>query len=447
MAKAAMDALQSLIDDPNEALGTEYKAEIDLETPIGRANFARHIAALANHGGGYLIIGFDDDLTPREPRPSLPTRDDVSRVVKRYLDPPLQCDVRTLDDAEGRTYSVVVVPSHGAVPVCASADGPQDASGRVKGITRGVHYIRKPGPESAPLLTSQEWTPLIRRCALAERSSLLGAIEVALRGGDQAPGLDAVLASWAEAASVAYYRGVEANCPDSKVATARFHFAYAIETQGEPLKMSVLADVLRRVGHELDQQVHTGWGMFQVFDGPIGPRSKTDQRLEDGDLEFLEMNLLEQDSKVGMTDLWRVAASGLASIQRGYIEDTHWWKDIPPGQVFSPNQMAMSVTELVRHASLFAREFGEATQVHFRCEWRGLKGRQLHDFHHPWMFSGHPAEDDGRRSRASATIGTLETSWAEVAAELAGPVARAFGIGHVVTPAWFTGQSAAWVRR
>ncbi len=154
MAKAAMDALQSLIDDPNEALGTEYKAEIDLETPIGRANFARHIAALANHGGGYLIIGFDDDLTPREPRPSLPTRDDVSRVVKRYLDPPLQCDVRTLDDAEGRTYSVVVVPSHGAVPVCASADGPQDASGRVKGITRGVHYIRKPGPESAPLLTS-----------------------------------------------------------------------------------------------------------------------------------------------------------------------------------------------------------------------------------------------------------------------------------------------------
>ncbi|MBB1177720.1 ATP-binding protein [Brevundimonas aurantiaca] len=447
MAEPPPDALQSLIDDPNETLGAEYKAEVELATPLGRAKLARHLAALANHGGGYLIIGFNDELKPQEPRPALPTRDDVGRVVKRYLEPPLQCDVRTLRDAGQRTYGVIVVPAHGATPVCAAADGPQDAAGRVQGITRGVHYIRKPGPESAPLLTSQEWTPLIRRCALAERSSLLGAIEVALRGSTQVTSLDAVLASWIDAASVAYSRGVEANLPDRRIATARFHFAYAIETQGDPLKLSDLSGVLRRVAHELDQQVHTGWGMFHVFDGPIGPRFKTDPRLDEGDLEFLEMNLLEQDSKVGMTDLWRVTATGLASLQRGYIEDTHWWKDIPPGQVFSPNQMAMSVTELVRHASLFAREFGEATQVHFRCEWRGLQGRRLHDFHHPWMFSGHPAAEDARRARASATVGALEASWADVAAELAGPVARAFGIGHLMTPAWFVGQSAAWLPR
>lgn len=439
------DTLQSLIDDPNETLGAEYKARGNLETSIGRAKFARHLAALANHGGGYVVIGFDNDLKPQEPRPPLPSRDDVARVVKLYLEPVFQCDVRELVDAEGRTYAVVVVPPHGPTPVCCCADGPQEG-GKVQGIARGAYYIRKPGPESAPILTPQEWTPLIRRCALAERSSLLGAIETALRGGDQTPALDTLLLDWHDAASVAYSKGADAHARGAEVATSHFHFSYAIETSGDIPKMSELAGILRRVGLVLDTEVHTGWGMFHVFDGPIAPRSKTDARLEDGELEFLEMNLLETDSKVGMTDLWRVSATGLASIQRGFIEDTHWWKDIPPGQVFSPNQMAMNVTELVRHASLLAREFGAASQVHFRCEWRGLENRQLHDFYHPWIFSGHPAADDVRKSRATATIGKLEAAWQEIAAELAGPVARAFGIGHVVTPEWFVGQSAAWNR-
>lgn len=439
------DALQSLIDDPNETLGAEYKAQGNLDAPLGRAKFARHLAALANHGGGYVIIGFTDDLKPQEPRPQLPSRDDIARVVKQYLEPVFQCDVRELVDAHGRTYAVIVVPPHGPTPVCCCADGPQD-NGKVQGISRGVYYIRKPGPESAPVLTPQEWTPLIRRCALAERSNLLGAIETALRGGDQTPALEAVLRQWDDAVAVAYSTGVEDYHPGLKAGTSHFRFSYAIETSGDLPKMSELSGILRRVGLELDTQVHTGWGMFHVFDGPIAPRSKTDARLDDGELEFLEMNLLETDSKVGMTDLWRASATGLASIQRGFIEDTHWWQDIPAGQVFSPNQMAMNVAELVRHSALLSREFGVASQVHFRCEWRGLQNRQLHDFYHPWIFVGHPAADDVRKSRATATIGMLESAWQEVAAELAGPVARAFGIGHVVTPEWFLGQSAAWKR-
>jgi len=443
------DALRFLVDDPNETLSAEYKAQVDLETPLGRAKLARHIAALANHGGGHIVIGFDDNLEPASPRPQLPSRDTIARVVKDYLVPVFQCDVRLLDDPQGQSYAVVIVPTHGPTPVCCRADGPQNSSGKVQGINRGAYYIRKVGPESAPILTPEEWTPLIRRCAMAERSSILGAIELALRGG--AAGPDAVsamdrLENWDAAMAAAYLKGVAENGRPEIIAKSNYRFSYLIETSGELPSPNGLSDMLRRVANELDPEIHTGWGAFHVFDGPLTPRSKTDPQLDGGELEFLEMNLLEADSGVGLMDVWRVSATGLASIERGYIEDTTWWKGTPPGAAFSPNQMAMGIAEVVRHATLMAREFGFATQVHFRCEWRGLKGRSLHDFHHRWMFQGHEATDDVRKSRATATIGALEANWTEVAALLAGPVMRAFGVGHVVTPTWFSSQSTEWRR-
>ena len=444
------DALRLLIVDPNEDLGTEYKAKVNLETTLGRAKLAKHLAALANHGGGYLVVGFDDDLKPEHPRPALPNRDDISRVVKTYLDPPFQCDVREVSDAAGLLYAVISIPSHGATPVCCRADGPQDEKGRVQGVSCGAYYIRKPGPESAPITSPSEWAPLIRRCVSTERSSILGAIELALGGGQasiSAPSLQTTLDLWDSAAASAYAKDVETHRPGDKVATAHYRFSYAIETTGDLPRLDDLPEMMRRVGLELDREIYTGWGMFHVFPGPLAPHFKTDLNFDDGNVEFLEMNMVEVPSQVGMTDVWRVSGTGLACIHRGYIEDTHWWKQVPPGTAFSPNQMAMNIAELVRHASLLAREFGSANQVHFRCEWRGLSGRSLQDFSYPWMLEGHPATTDVRKSRAAATIGALETNWTEVAAELAGPVARAFGIGRVLTPEWFAGQSTTWRNR
>ena len=59
-------------------------------TSILRRNIARHIAGLANHGGGYPVFGFRDD---RAPNPSPPfqlesfSRDNISSIIKRYLAP------------------------------------------------------------------------------------------------------------------------------------------------------------------------------------------------------------------------------------------------------------------------------------------------------------------------------------------------------------------------
>jgi hypothetical protein len=57
--------LAALVTSKNEALEVEYKSWTDTSVAETSAKLARHLAALSNHGGGYLIFGVDDKS--REP--------------------------------------------------------------------------------------------------------------------------------------------------------------------------------------------------------------------------------------------------------------------------------------------------------------------------------------------------------------------------------------------
>jgi predicted HTH transcriptional regulator len=52
--------LAALVTAKSEALEVEYKSWIDTSVAETSAKLARHLAALSNHGGGYLIFGVDD---------------------------------------------------------------------------------------------------------------------------------------------------------------------------------------------------------------------------------------------------------------------------------------------------------------------------------------------------------------------------------------------------
>jgi predicted HTH transcriptional regulator len=86
---AKQDDLIELLDNPDETLAVEYKSELDLSDPRSKADFARHVAALANHGGGHLVFGFNNDLT-RAAQTEFPAvdRDAVAGIIKSYLNPP-----------------------------------------------------------------------------------------------------------------------------------------------------------------------------------------------------------------------------------------------------------------------------------------------------------------------------------------------------------------------
>ncbi|MCY4262739.1 MAG: putative DNA binding domain-containing protein, partial [Candidatus Dadabacteria bacterium] len=116
-----MDRVKNdLVEFPRETLENEYKGWVDLNQDVTPAKIARHLAALANHGGGHLVFGFQDDMTPDPKRPtSLDkyNRDTFTGIVKKYLDPHFQCEVDLVADRTGDKFPVARVPGHGRTPV------------------------------------------------------------------------------------------------------------------------------------------------------------------------------------------------------------------------------------------------------------------------------------------------------------------------------------------
>lgn len=76
------------------------KEWLDLGSNEHRASLAKEIIALANHGGGFVLIGFAEDdegqFQPAADRPSNLTawaQDSVQQIVAKYVEPPFQCRV------------------------------------------------------------------------------------------------------------------------------------------------------------------------------------------------------------------------------------------------------------------------------------------------------------------------------------------------------------------
>src|SRR4051794_23544737 len=90
--------IDSLVNETHEAMDVEVKEWLDLTENDHRAALAKGIIALANHGGGYAVIGFeelpDGTFTPAQRRPSDLagwSQDAIQAIVAKYIDPGIQC--------------------------------------------------------------------------------------------------------------------------------------------------------------------------------------------------------------------------------------------------------------------------------------------------------------------------------------------------------------------
>lgn len=440
------DELSELVDSPEERLDVEYKAWLDLSETKHRAAIARHIAALANFGGGYIVFGINDDGQSCGPAPGGLSidHDIVAGITRKYLEPPLHCDVRPVKAATGVEHLVIVVPPHGATPVCAKANGPE-VNGRVTAIVAGTYYLRKPGPESARIETAAEWRDVVRRCALHDRAAILAAVTAALSGGEahgtQGRRTD-LLARWSEAADRDYLEQLGGTEFVAPVRECRIQLSYRIETEAdETLPEAGLIDTLRQVAAEVDQHVQSGWSIFYVFsDAKMRPRWMSDPGA-DGD-EFLEANLITPDRELGF-DLWRVSPRGFATVIREFWEDTPQFQ-LKPRATLNPRIMARTLGELVRHAEAFGARFGSPVRVEFRCEWRGLKGRHLFIPNAIPFMTGR-AEVDHVITGGQWPIGALATDLVEIVSKLGGKVARALD-WEGFTPQWVAADMKDWTK-
>lgn len=151
--------IQDLIQRPTESLAVELKRWIRPDKPEGMAKIVRAVLALRNHGGGYLVIGFDDE-TLQPDVDNVPADvtalfhiDTVQGLVTRFASEPFEVAIE-FPARDGQLYPVIVVPAGVKTPVAARSDL---RDGDTKLVTADDVYVRSLRANNTPSTTKVGW--------------------------------------------------------------------------------------------------------------------------------------------------------------------------------------------------------------------------------------------------------------------------------------------------
>jgi len=412
--------LDRLTAYPREDLDCELKGWLNLAERRSAATIAKACLALANHGGGYLLVGFEEQAGAWTATASEMveryTQDDINGFVSRYADPVFHIEVHHIVHATaGSTHPVLIVPGGHRVPIrCRSACE--------NVLAENAYYIRRPGPSSEPPRTTEEWNALIRRCVLNDREALLRQLTAALAPPAVAPAVEVVPPrheAWIakaekrfQAVQQATYGSLDAN----PLRHGTWMAAFTMDVREPGLSLRAFRERLYRcVGRE------TGW--------PIGlfmERENSRPYATDG---LIEAWLGERQSKeAGHSDFWRASPQGEFATFRGYQDDDIANEGRAPGECLNWLVFVWRVGELLLYLDRFAKEFaeaGSAAQVTMR--WTGLRGRRLvntsSEYHLADIYRCH---DDVVETSLRIANGTVDANMSELVGELTRPLFDAF---------------------
>lgn len=200
---------QSLLASPGERQDVEYKASIRFaaDSEFG-LKLVKHILGMANIGGGWIVIGHEDDTLQPDPNHS-------NEVTATYDTTPLSAAVNKVV-AHGQTvrlvvhkelnprtrlvYPVIRVEGFERTPFICRSTKPDN---KKPVLQEGKVYIRRPGAETTEIQTPEDWDELLKRCVSQRRGEFLAEFaDMARRmlAGDATPSPDAkaALENWME---------------------------------------------------------------------------------------------------------------------------------------------------------------------------------------------------------------------------------------------------------
>ena len=407
---ASTEELQPLITEPREALEYEYKDWLDLTSNEHKAILAKAAIALANHGGGFIVIGFEDKGLVSRPRPEkIPviTHDSVNAAIRRYAEPEFHCEVYDVPHpGTGVSHTVIVVPSTLTVPVMSRRDHQGE-------IAQSSCYIRKPGPRSEQPQTAEEWRTLLNRCVRATRDEMLEAVRSIITGSVETPNsIPTALDDLRDYCTSARGRWEELVSDEPDNSPARFphgyyEMAFSLVDARPANNLIELQDRLsaaRRIKLSgwtpfLDMQT-LGWDPHpheDFVEAWIGGPDHNGRRSEESYL----------------CDFWRASLDGKLYTIRGYIEDR---QGNAPSTGISTTLPILRIGEGLLFASRFAETFEEVNQIAIQCRFTGLEGRSLRssgDFFFP-SFLNHSSSTDAITLTEQFTQQQVQDNLAEV---------------------------------
>ena len=375
-----IDDLEPLLSAPAEALDVEFKCWLDLRSnDEHKGLLAKAAIALANEGGGVIVIGYRDERPAliSEPRPAeiAPYDTDlINNIIRRFASSAFHCTLKLLTDRRtGHEHAVVEVSGGFGFPVMSKSGTPGDT------IRPHLCYIRKPGPASGPPENQGDWERLLARCLRNRREDMLDAIRNIVLGGvsptPAAPSADERQNSFA-AAAYAAWEGLIKNLPSDAPARCPLgHYELDYELLGEfakPSRTELLEKLRLAVAHR------SNWPEFWV-----PTRDEIRPVAIDGTIQCWLGTPEMGERDPGHVDFWRASPEGRMFLLRGYFEDTAGdWPSHPvePGTIIDIREPVWRVAECLDHARILGALLApeqDQLKVLFRARWYGLAGRRL----------------------------------------------------------------------
>ena len=426
--------LRDLLMEPTERLDFEAKSWLDLKNSnADKATLAKAIIALANHGGGYVVIGWAEEegrLMEAKGRPATLdgySQDQINGIVQKYCDPPFQCGVSVTPDEADRLFPIVYVPGGHRTPVRARRASPDGRTVKDNEI-----YMRKPGPRSETPRTSREWDELLGRCLRNRRNEMLDQIRHLFTGDTalaEEAGGQKRLDEWMEGAFKRWKRLV-GRLPDfvgPRLAHGHYSIAYEI-LDGEKRETGTgFQEVLQR-----SVVRHTGWPPFWY-----PTREGIEPYSMDGSTECWlggDSQARAEEIDGHHSDFWRIHPDGLAFLLRGYQEDAKGVQQVSgietgPGTMFDITRPIWRVGEAMLHARSLAKNlFDGATTIRFVAEYTGLRGRSLVSLNpHREVWDRRIAQQESIRRSTHVETKAIDPNLPEIVHGLLTPLYELFG--------------------
>ena len=418
---------ERFILNPTEDLDAEYKGWLDLREDRDRANLAKAVIALANHGGGVIVLGFEESSAGLVARPKpagIPdvTQDDINAAVARYATPQFQCRLHLVEHPDASSFHPVIRVPGGDVPVLSKRDRSDTGLGQHKA------YVRKPGPKSEEPQTAEEWRKLLDRCVMARREDMLNSIRGIVLGRVEpsrsehtSVDLDDFMSSSREQWK-ALVQSEPKNAPYC-FPDGYYEFAIGLVVAQPPIGLAELKDRLA-VAQGVQE---SGWPPFME----IGVEELNPYPSDGGiDAWIGHPSPKKIFNDPSHADFWRASPSGELYIIRGYWEDGVEWASTPQpnsGAVITVNVSVIRVWECLRFTSRFMRAFDDVEEVVVRCQYTGLSGRTLVDsLEAAFSFGLGVSHVDKVALSGQYTLQQLEDNMPEVLRHLMAPLFEHF---------------------
>jgi hypothetical protein len=390
--------IQALVARPGESLAVEIKRWIDPDQPEGIAMIVRGALALRNHGGGYLVIGFDNKtLEPDKNNVPSDVRvlfhiDKIQGLVSRFASEPFEVTLE-FPEREGQLYPVVVVPPGVRTPVAAKSDL---RVGNRTLISTDSIYIRSLRANNTPSTTRATWKdwPRIVEVCFDNREADVGRF-LRRHLGSLTPNIVRELMAMLpqgiepEATTEELLQKYLQESEDRFQTVAREHEVQLPEHGAWEVALLLIGQVPPHAANyeflnllDASNPRYTGW--------PVWPASWrfTDQSAR----PYIFQDAWEAFISLGSgqsceIDFMRLDPKGRFYLRRPLREDVSDDRQVPaPMTILDFSLPITNTAEAIAVGMAFAKAMGcpaEDTQLAFAFKWTKLRGRRLISRVHP----------------------------------------------------------------